>query len=89
MLESLEYVTTTIFLLEMMVKVIATGFIINGPESYLRFGYNVVDFIIVLASVISLFPLNVHLDILKIMRTVRLLRPLRVISRSTSLKLSI
>ena len=85
----LELATTVIFLFEMIVKVISLGFIVNGPNSYLRNTWNIVDFVIVVVSIISLFPLKINLTTLKIIRMVRLLRPLRVISKNSSLRMSI
>ena len=32
----LDYVTTGIFTIEVAIKVIANGFIINGPRSYMQ-----------------------------------------------------
>jgi len=42
-------VFTVVFLLEAVVKILAMGFII-GPYTYLRDGWNVMDFIIVLTG---------------------------------------
>lgn len=48
-----------------------------------------IDFLIVVMSIISLFPLEINLTTLKIVRMARLLRPLRLISKNDSLKTSI
>lgn len=37
--------------MESLTKIIAYGFILNGPDSYLRISWNVMDFIIVIFSV--------------------------------------
>jgi hypothetical protein len=85
----LELMTTVIFIFEMIVKIISGGFLCNGPDSYLQNSWNIVDFTIVAVSILSLFPLKINLTTLKIIRMVRLLRPLRVISKNQSLRLSI
>lgn len=46
---------TLIFTFEVLIKSIAFGFILNGKESYLRNIWNVIDFIIILISVISFY----------------------------------
>jgi hypothetical protein len=43
---------TILFVLEMIVKVIALGFMFNGRNSYIKNGWNQLDFIIVIASII-------------------------------------
>lgn len=47
----IDMVTTIIFTLEMVLKIISFGFIINGPNCYLRNPWNLMDFIIVIFSV--------------------------------------
>jgi hypothetical protein len=81
-------VTTTFFTLEVIIKVIALGFIFNGKESFIRDAWNVIDLTIVIISIFSLCPVDVNLNALKVIRMARLLRPLRVISKSETLKLS-
>ena len=84
-----DYITTIIFCFEVIVKVIATGFMCNGKQSYMQNSWNVMDFIIVVISLISLVPMDINLSVLKVVRMARLLRPLRVISTNENLKLSI
>lgn len=79
---------TIIFLIEFMMKVIATGFVFNGKESYLRSSINIVDFFIVIVSVFSLFT-DSDLSFFKVVRVLRLLRPLRVIQRNEGLKIAV
>jgi len=88
-LKTMDYVTTVIFLVEVVIKVIGSGFFFNGAKSYIRNPWNVVDFFIVIISLLDLFPTGLSLSVLKIVRMARLLRPLRVISKNESLKLSI
>jgi len=89
MLMGLDYVTTVVFVFEVVVKIITWGFLLNGPKSFIRDTWNVVDFFIVVVAIVSLFPMPVNLTFLKVIRMGRLLRPLRVISKNENLKLSL
>ena len=72
-----EYVLAIIFIIEFIIKVISYGFFI-GQHSYLRDPWNWLDFIVVISSIINLFPqINTNLFAL---RTFRLLRPLKTMS---------
>jgi hypothetical protein len=82
----IDVFTTSIFILEMMMKVIAQGFLFCGPDSYLRDPWNILDFMTVTFSVLALTPLPNKLSIVKVFR---ILRPLRVISRYEGLKLQV
>jgi len=88
-LKILDYCSTLVFAFEAMAKIVAKGFAFNGPESYLREATNILDFIIVVPSVISCFPIEMELSIFKIIRMFRLLRPLRFIGKNENLKISI
>jgi voltage-dependent calcium channel T type alpha-1H len=88
-LQIFDYITTVIFCVEIVVKVSATGFMFNGEKNYMNNSWNVMDFVIVVISLVSLIPMNINLSVLKVIRMARLLRPLRVISKSENLKLSI
>ncbi len=50
-LNIIDIVITSFFVMESVTKIIAYGFIFNGPESYLRISWNIMDFIIVIFSV--------------------------------------
>ena len=73
----------------MIIKVIAKGFVANGPKSYLLNGWNILDFFIVSLSLISLSVSGSNLGFLKALRTLRVIRPLRLISRNSNLKVVI
>ena len=88
-LNVLDLIFTIVFTLELVMKNIAMGFIFNGKQSYIRNPWNIIDFIIVLFSLISLFATNVDLSIFKALRLLRVLRPLRMISKNEGLKISI
>ena len=50
----LDYVMAGLFTLEFTINVILYGFIINGKNSYMRDGWNVMDFVIVFFSLFSI-----------------------------------
>jgi len=92
-LNILDVFFTVIFTIEMVMKIIVYGFIFT-PEAYLKDGWNVLDFLIVLTSVLAL-PSNAALSSdaenspfksLSMLRAFRALRPLRMINRSPGLK---
>ena len=88
-LQYMDYVFTTIFVIECVLKNIQTGFVVNGRHSYIRNAWNVIDFMIVAFSLISVFSLGVDLKFIKAFRMIRVLRPLRVISRNEGLKIAV
>jgi voltage-dependent calcium channel T type alpha-1G len=73
----------------MILKIIAEGFYV-GKNAYLKNGWNIIDFLLVIISiidvVISLRAKSSH-KILRLLRILRTLRPLRVINRNHGLKL--
>ena len=82
----IDYVLTTIFTIEMLLKVVALGFVMN-EGTYLRNSWNVLDCIVVVISIISTFSAsNSDLKALRSLRALRGLRPLRVINRAPGLK---
>jgi len=94
-LEVLSTIFTVIFLVELVVKMIALGGVCgygDGRKAYLRSFENVMDFVIVLVSVLNdiqnwfLVGGGGIIQVMKIFRVVRMLRPLRLISRNKNLK---
>ena len=78
-LELLDYLFTTIFVIEMALKIVAFG-AFKPPDGYFLDGWNLLDSFIVATSVISLMASGVEgLGVFRSMRAVRTLRPLRVI----------
>jgi hypothetical protein len=75
------------FAIECFVKCLALGFTMDRG-SYLRNGWNQLDFFIVMTSLIDMI-LGSMVDIaaLRILRMLRMLRPLRVISHNVAMKL--
>jgi voltage-dependent calcium channel L type alpha-1D len=68
--------TTFIFSVEAVFKIIANGFLFCGEKSYFKNKWNVLDFFLVLFSVLSDTPLSNTFSIFKIFRIVR---PIRLI----------
>lgn len=80
---------TALFTLEVIIKVLAHGLIKNGPNSYLKNSWNILDFTIVVLSLLALAPSGKGLEILKVIRLSRVLKPIRLISKHPGLKISI
>jgi hypothetical protein len=59
-----------------------------GNTSYLRIPWNLIDFFIVIISILSLTTTS-DLSVFKAIRLLRLLRPLRMISRNEGLKVAV
>lgn len=85
----IDYVFTGFFICEMFTKIFAYGFAFCGKDSYIRNSWNILDFIIVLSATISVIFTNVDIGFLKSLRVMRVLRPLRLLSRHRGLKLAI
>ena len=77
----LDVFFTAIFILECAMKVLAVGFIWE-ETTYLRDSWNQLDFIIVVFSIVELVMKDSKLLFIKILRLMRVLRPLRFISRN-------
>lgn len=82
----LDNTFTILFLLEMVVKLIALGCVMDDG-SYLRDNWNRLDFFIVNTSIIELSFKDFDLPIIKIFRMLRTLRPLRFISHNVAMRL--
>jgi hypothetical protein len=84
-LDSIDNVFTALFLLEAVIQIIAKGFVFH-ENSYLRDYWNVLDFFVVLVSLINLLPFSQGTGSFKFLRTLRVLRPLRTIKRMPKMK---
>lgn len=82
----IDLLTTTMFLLEAILKNFAFGFLFNGKWSYLKQPWNIIDFSIILISLLSMTPLP---DSLRSFKVFRILRLLRLISHNEELKVAI
>eukprot|EP00760_Papus_ankaliazontas_P006678 PhM_4_TR13136/c0_g1_i1/m.95968 len=77
-----ELIFTIIFTVEMVLKVVTYGFVLHR-HSYLRNGWNVVDFVIVVIAVVSM---TSSVQNLSTLRLFRVLRPLRSVNGVPELK---
>ena len=84
-----DYILTSFFFAEAILKIIAFGFLFNGEVSYIRNGWNAIDFVVVIISIASLVITGNKFKIVKIFRLLRILRPLRVVSKNKGLKIGI
>jgi len=76
-----SYVFLGIYLLEFIFKSIAYGFV-NGDETYLRDSWNVLDFLVIISGLISLFPaIENNLYFLRVLKIVRPLKALSAIPK--------
>jgi voltage-dependent calcium channel L type alpha-1C/voltage-dependent calcium channel L type alpha-1D len=79
-----------IFLVEMILKMIAIGFVGKKPTGYFMSAWNWLDFIIVIEGVVALLIIAASGEesnsVLKSMRVIRTLRPLRAVNRLPELK---
>ncbi|XP_060930107.1 voltage-dependent L-type calcium channel subunit alpha-1D [Limanda limanda] len=100
-LEQVEYVFLVIFTIETFTKILAYGLVMH-PSAYIRSGWNLLDFVIVIVGLASVLaeamtdhkPGEAHhaagkpggLDV-KALRAFRVLRPLRLVSGVPSLQI--
>lgn len=76
-LKGVERVMTALFFIEMALKIFAHGFVLM-PKAYLRSAWNILDFVVVVISMIQLVTNDsANLESLRSLRTLRALRPLR------------
>jgi len=85
----MDKITTLLFILECVFKVLTYGYACNGKNSYMTSSWNVLDFIIVFFSIFDLLPTGQDIGALKIIRLARVLRPLRMIARNEGMKIAI
>lgn len=85
----LDYVTTSIFILEAVLKIIASGLINCGSTSYLKSYGNLNDLAIIAMTVTSYFVPGSSANAVKVFRLLKVLRPIRLISRNENLQVAI
>lgn len=88
-LNIVDIVITSFFICESLMKIIVFGLLFNGEESYLRVSWNIMDFIIIIFSLISIIFSSFNIEFIKVIRMLRVLRPLRLISRNDGLKIAV
>ena len=80
---------TGVFTIEAIIKIIAWNFVLH-PTAYLKDSWNVLDFAIVVISLVSLilaYSGGSGFEFIQVLRTFRALRPLRVINRNRGIKM--
>ena len=89
-LDVIDFWVTMMFTFEMTTKILSYGLIANGKDSYLNNPWNILDFMIVTFSLLLILLHNNELGgSVKIVRMMRILRPLRMINRNPGMKLVI
>ncbi len=84
--ETLSY----IFAIEAFIKIIALGFYFNGKNSYLKNGWNKIDFFVVVNWVATFNETFAsYTKTVKVIRIVRIFRPLRLLKTAKGLQLGI
>ncbi|XP_063603710.1 muscle calcium channel subunit alpha-1-like isoform X8 [Penaeus indicus] len=76
---------TSVFTVEICLKVISYGFILH-KGAFLRSAFNGLDLLVVAVSLISFSFKDGAISVVKILRVLRVLRPLRAINRAKGLK---
>ncbi|XP_052868035.1 muscle calcium channel subunit alpha-1-like isoform X2 [Anopheles cruzii] len=84
-LNQFDFFFTAVFAIELILKVIAYGFILH-KGAFCRSAFNLLDLLVVSVSLISMFFSSGTISVVKILRVLRVLRPLRAINRAKGLK---
>ncbi|GIL93485.1 hypothetical protein Vretimale_19881 [Volvox reticuliferus] len=91
-LQILDYIFTGAFTLEAILKIVTFGFAFTGKHAYIRSGWNVLDFLIVLLGwALIVVEIVGHgnaesFKVLRVLRALRALRPLRAVQRFAGLR---
>uniref|UniRef100_A0AAR2J7E3 Calcium channel, voltage-dependent, R type, alpha 1E subunit a n=1 Tax=Pygocentrus nattereri TaxID=42514 RepID=A0AAR2J7E3_PYGNA len=86
-LEKTEPYFIGMFCFEAGIKIVALGFVFH-KGSYLRNGWNVMDFIVVLSGILATAGTHMNIPVdLRTLRAVRVLRPLKLVSGIPSLQI--
>ncbi|KAK4325638.1 hypothetical protein Pmani_003790 [Petrolisthes manimaculis] len=84
-LNNFDIFFTSVFTVEIFLKVVAYGFILH-KGAFLRSAFNGLDLLVVAVSLISFSFKDGAISVVKILRVLRVLRPLRAINRAKGLK---
>ncbi|XP_054000294.1 muscle calcium channel subunit alpha-1 isoform X5 [Hylaeus anthracinus] len=84
-LANFDYFFTTVFTIEICLKMISYGFIIHDG-AFCRSAFNLLDLLVVCSSLISMSFSSGAFSVVKVLRVLRVLRPLRAINRAKGLK---
>ena len=92
----IDYCFTAAYTLEMVIKILSRGLVLN-EGAYLRDALNILDFVIVMSSLLTIFQTNTSTQVtgtkkkqgvsLNSLRVFRVLRPLRSITAIRGLKI--
>jgi hypothetical protein len=82
----LDFIFNYFFIIEMVLKMVALGFVMDGG-CYLSDSWNKLDFFIVSTSILDMCLVNTDIPALKVLRMLRMIRPLRVVSHNPQLKM--
>jgi len=83
-ISSLLFIISIIFIVECVIKIIVSGFFI-GPKTYLKDNWNILDFVIVMFSILTMILellISADISFIRGFRALRALRPLRVVSKN-------
>ena len=83
---TIDIIFTLCFTLEAIIKIVSFGFFLD-QKSYLRENWNILDFLIVVSSIIDFLVENVEIPVVKVLRLLRTLRPLRFITHNIELRI--
>ena len=81
----MDLVLSSSFITEALIKIIAQGLIFNGPKSYLKNYWNLLDFFIVYCSILDFAAGS--FKVFKVFRIIRTLRPLKVVTKNEGFKI--
>jgi hypothetical protein len=84
--EWIDKIFTICFTLECVFKILKFGFFVP-KNAYLKDSWSILDFIIVISSIIDIAVESINLPILKVLRLLRTLRPLRFISQNQNMRI--
>eukprot|EP01022_Parablepharisma_sp_SALTPOND_P016346 TRINITY_DN2382_c0_g1_i1.p1 TRINITY_DN2382_c0_g1~~TRINITY_DN2382_c0_g1_i1.p1 ORF type:complete len:1853 (+),score=104.69 TRINITY_DN2382_c0_g1_i1:61-5559(+) len=87
-LEGLNSFFIFCFICEAVIKIVAYGFMFE-PGSYLRDIWNIIDFIIVVTSIVDICSPDIDLPMIRIIRLFRTFRPLRFLSHNVHMKVTV
>ena len=90
-LSKIDIFCTVIFVFEALAKIITFGLWECGSTSYFKSGWNILDFFVITLTVLSYLIGEAKTDLktIKIFRLIKVLRPLRALSKNEGLKISI
>lgn len=81
-----DSIFTLLYLIEFLIKSIGLGFAFE-KGSYLRNPWNQLDFVILILSCLDVILISVSINVVKVFRSLRILRPLKLIRYNTSMKI--